>query len=498
VNGFDYPMAYVAATVATLLNEPGWVFRRVEQVEFLGKKRLRRRVSVDFTMPDLPTPDHYPDGYLIPIVPLALLRKDVLRAFDVRDEAGRPIPVLTRSQNAEVTAAWLLGAAEIILGRRPSADVQADIKVVAGVRGQDRTWEPAGTRLWIERGNRLAAAARRRRLTRELTKLATIWRNRRQPPSTRALDRFRWAESSAQSDYYQLWANREYQRLLTQFSELFLLLAHIAVKTGERRILKYEYDEGAGRQPKSGSFPWWWWTVLTIRAIVRMGLNLFEYLGFWPFTAGIPIPTVMHAESYHIEVEAPQDVCVYRARLRGIDASGLKRNLDVERRSDQAHLYSPRVEMRRDEQIIADLSFALRPSAFVWAAWLSTLITSAVLIGGLHYGLHQIKAENGAGISLIVALPVVFAAYLFPREGRLAREMFGGLRILILLASMCSFVAAATLAPNFPEETTSTVWSWLRWIALASFVVASIDLLAAYLLRFLILVRRRRTRANVR
>lgn len=83
-----------------------WVHRRVESVEFLDVRTVRRRVSVDFTPP--PSPDAKTIGH----IPIALLRKNVLVRFDLRDEAGDSLPLLTSNQNAGLATRCMLGMAE--------------------------------------------------------------------------------------------------------------------------------------------------------------------------------------------------------------------------------------------------------------------------------------------------------------------------------------------------------------------------------------------------
>jgi len=77
-----------------------WIHRRVESIDFLDEYRIHRRLSVDFTVPDMPVIHEMASATGGPLVlPFALLSKRYLRNFDARDEAGRPIPVLTSEQN---------------------------------------------------------------------------------------------------------------------------------------------------------------------------------------------------------------------------------------------------------------------------------------------------------------------------------------------------------------------------------------------------------------
>jgi hypothetical protein len=96
------------------------VNRRVESVEFpaTAPAGVRRRVSIDFNVPG--------EGMLEPLLedgansvyylPLSVLKKwPPVRRLDLRDPAGRPFPLLTRSQNAVADAALLTRLASDVL-----------------------------------------------------------------------------------------------------------------------------------------------------------------------------------------------------------------------------------------------------------------------------------------------------------------------------------------------------------------------------------------------
>src|SRR5689334_9306745 len=97
----------VATDVALLLSEEdAWVHRRVEQIEFVGLARVRRAMSIDFTVPDLASlrqgEDEKRQDPATLLVPLALPKKRTLAGVDVRDETGRSLPIVTRSRNSQV------------------------------------------------------------------------------------------------------------------------------------------------------------------------------------------------------------------------------------------------------------------------------------------------------------------------------------------------------------------------------------------------------------
>jgi hypothetical protein len=92
--------AEIAAAANVLLRQQaGWRHRRVETVTVLSHEQVRRQVSVDFTVPveyreslRLSDADEF-------AVPLAFLTKRPLVHFDLRNEEGHAIPLLTADQN---------------------------------------------------------------------------------------------------------------------------------------------------------------------------------------------------------------------------------------------------------------------------------------------------------------------------------------------------------------------------------------------------------------
>jgi hypothetical protein len=135
-----------ATRLLQLLAEPArWTHRRVERVVFLDDRTVRRRVSVDFEVPaEL-------EG--VP-VPLALLRKRPLVEFDLRDEGGRALPMLTRRQNGGLAAEVLLAAAEGV-GGALAPELAGDLRRLATAAVE----EAEGVLEDLRRGSRGEAGA---------------------------------------------------------------------------------------------------------------------------------------------------------------------------------------------------------------------------------------------------------------------------------------------------------------------------------------------------
>src|ERR671924_464077 len=93
----------IADAAALLLRrQAGWRHRRVETLTMLSHEQVRRHVSVDFTVPV-----ELRDGLRLSdadefAVPLAFLAKRPLVHFDLRNEEGHSIPLLTAEQNTAI------------------------------------------------------------------------------------------------------------------------------------------------------------------------------------------------------------------------------------------------------------------------------------------------------------------------------------------------------------------------------------------------------------
>src|SRR6185436_9185926 len=98
------------ALAALVLAEESWVHRRVETLDVLSEEIARRQVSVDFALPDALRPAlRVGEGQAV--VPVALLRKQILRNFDMRNEAEEAVSVLTRDHTTLLAGAALLAQA---------------------------------------------------------------------------------------------------------------------------------------------------------------------------------------------------------------------------------------------------------------------------------------------------------------------------------------------------------------------------------------------------
>jgi hypothetical protein len=109
-----------------------WINRRVEHVLFLDDRSYRRSISVDVS-----TQWQSRSAWLRSprLLPISLLRKHALIGFDLRDEQGASLPMLTREQNASAAWSMLCALAHFIArerGEKLREEVVEDIRVLTG------------------------------------------------------------------------------------------------------------------------------------------------------------------------------------------------------------------------------------------------------------------------------------------------------------------------------------------------------------------------------
>ena len=116
----------IAAVAWSLLrSQAAWRHRRVETLTLLSHEHVRRHVSVDFTLPE-----EHREGLRLSAeefaVPLAWLTKRPLVDFDLRNEEGHSIPMLTADQNAAIDRELLYAVLENDLALQDADDATVE------------------------------------------------------------------------------------------------------------------------------------------------------------------------------------------------------------------------------------------------------------------------------------------------------------------------------------------------------------------------------------
>ena len=122
---------------ALLLDGADWIHRRREAVEILDETAIKRQISVDFTLPkelpgaEAPLTKLDDLGYAAPIYVLPKTLPSNLMSFDLKDASGTSMPLMTKSENKEISADVLVQMAKRVCRQDPSEDLARRLREVA-------------------------------------------------------------------------------------------------------------------------------------------------------------------------------------------------------------------------------------------------------------------------------------------------------------------------------------------------------------------------------
>lgn len=167
-----------AAAQVLLQRQAAWRHRRVETITVLSHEQVRRHVSVDFTVPEerreslrLSAGDEY-------AVPLGLLAKRPLVHFDLRNEEGHSIPLLTAEQNTTINRELLYQVLDVDLDDQDADEAtQAAVGLAAGPLIEAVLGDGAvdGAVTELERDHGLAPLTEFRALAASLSRNFVLW-----------------------------------------------------------------------------------------------------------------------------------------------------------------------------------------------------------------------------------------------------------------------------------------------------------------------------------
>lgn len=505
-------------------NWDDWVKRRVEQIELVSDASAKRRISVDFRLDSdvfveavidegeatTPRKMHY--------VPLTLLKKAPFANFDLRDESGTALPLLTRRKTATIGAATLAAAARWMVveqllkhGANPeltetlaSSEIDFDLETLQIPKQIEADFINLCafpyTRRVDDDDERTAKEIRDDMLKATVGKTPIPVRD------------WKWERDSkgkwhAKDIDYPTWILGIFQdhilnSLIFDLTRLYIVAAPVEAEPGRRRIIKLEYEEhlrepglklvaglrrriskSAGRiraredclegldsdlgvarrewtPPRSGMS-----TTEVSSAPGGQGPHekvelqtLWEAIlmgiGWLVKPITFPLPSVGLGGTFHLEVIAPAGTQLRRAQLRALDRKSA--GDDVEPRDEKAHRYARNVT-RAHLYLGGDRQGTWGDASMSIKPKSSTVIRGAALA------------------SCVVLLLVVFASFL---SGSLGDESQTAIAILLLAPG----IIAAVAGQPFEHSVTSKMVFGLRLIALtvASVAVTSAALLSAH------------------
>lgn len=430
----------VAATL--IWDNARWVHRRKEVVSIHDDTWLRRQISIDYSLPDIPpVRGNDKDDNAVYAVPLTLMRKSppAFLNFDLIDETGSAVALRTREQNAAVSLAALDWAA-------------ADALIRAG---------------YLARGNSLPSY-----LHSLLTQVAYA------PPPRAALAVRRIAKpAEGDSVGSVLAADDRLMWLVIALAERSIVMVEVpATKDGRRRKLKLCYDERNLNRSDE----------VTHAPLARGGLT--------PYTLLIEAP-YLPSGTYHFELKAPAGLEIVDTRMREYlfldallpvherkaiarpEASFAEaKTAAVVRRGTRTHLYCPEGDISDRGWVEVDLR--VQREGFVASAALAAT-TVATLLVFLGAALNPVIKHPGVVPPLLLLIPGLVAT-LVGRAGdhQLTIRMLSTIRRAVLASAACAYLAVIGLALSRTGATHDpTTLLWVLWWTLAVIAVVLAGLL---------------------
>jgi hypothetical protein len=416
-----------AASVPLLLGPKQWIHRRVHSVTLVDETRLEHRISLDFTVPEEDLDQLSAGGDQV-VVPLAFVRKGPMRHFDLRDESGAALPTLTVNQNHPIAL---------------------------------QTMELLGKVALTEAGIRAAPDPL---VLRDVVAVALD----NPPRSVSALQRVLRGVGSA-GDRHQrekMSGSPKLRAIATDLCSQFVLYVVVRAKPGERRIVKFRYEDALAPRRAGGL----WRRMLTA---------LTEWLGFTGTQLTIPVTGMGTATSFHFEIEMPAGAIVERAALLSSATPG--ETIATDTTTVRAHLMAH--DQRRGMIGAADLRIRARPPLLL-VSWVVSLVTAALLWGGWFLQTNNVRPSAEPATALLVALPGLYLAYIVGAPAhRLVQRLSGGLRQRMILSTFCSLLAAGTLTfeppASWPGHLRVEAWLGLAIVAVAIALLSTLPLVMA-------------------
>jgi hypothetical protein len=447
-----------------------WVVRRVEGIQFVDDRTVRRRVSVDYTVPREAVMLRVGEQRAR-VLPLALMRRKNMINFDFNDHDGRPMPLMGLRQNQALTLAVVRAWA-------------------------DATLEEEARENWP-------------RLPRDLGELLDDIVAGDQAELTNA---YLALEERKESSPHLI--DDRLTALLERLAGNFVLFAIDPTEPGTRRIVKWSYDEPLTLLHSTSSYQGQADGPCPGRPLKHKRPEPVTYgkagrrqgrweldpslagLGLQPTLIRFPAPGAELAASFHLEITAPPEVSIVQASLlagtpnlrfadepkkdreewekwrSSGDAEDRARRARVRRRPsfDSVGGGYPTVDLHVADVPYGSLSRAqvelqASPTGWLASAWLAALLATVTLCVAW-------LADPGADATELPTLVLIsyaaamVAVVVRPDPHVMVTRLLMRLRTLAAASAVLTLAGAGAFAFLDPE----TAHPWLGAMALLSLV----------------------------
>ncbi len=423
--------------------------RHVETLQIKSSTFARRRLTIDVQLPSDATLGKSSDNGEVEFwIPVTFLAKRPSRSnIDLQDDRGQVVPLLTRSENNEISLAAILAGAEELLPSAPSLLLKALLAETIncdGVNGEipmalaKEALKAEGADLEGEKGRAFAESLR------VLSGNYAMWVGFHGRSGERRVVKFHY---NVEFDRQRLWRQRP-------TTHNFLIFGRQTEVT-----CKLSLDERGDENPYS-------W-------IRRLAARVASSTGLGAVNIGIQSPYILGSDSYHLQVESPPGV-----ETRDIDLFALlEEGADAKKwaRDHGAHLYVSRARFAQDSVRLALLTLRIGRRGFMTLAWLSALLSTTILWLFDLTARSKFESREATAAVLLLGPALLAALVVRPGEHPVATKLFSGIRLLVALNGILVVAAAAAVAGARPEGWTPE-HTWFIYAIVASGSAAVVSL----------------------
>jgi hypothetical protein len=271
------------------LHSREWVSRRVESVGFSDDRKVLRRISVDFYVPDA-APTFRSDNAQYRLVPLAVMRRKSLVNFNLRDEEDRSVSLLPLRHTQALTESLLAAWAATLFGEENGF---------------------ASTRRFIHKV-----------VSGEQTDLVSAMASAGDQSSREVLAKESAPVPPVNKDMEKLLDHKRFSVILNRLADNWLLFGMVRANGQDRRVLRLHVEEPLSlryRKPSyqlathAGDAP-----AYTYSRRERLGRRFRQELaaiGLGSYHINFPVPAADSSASFHFELETPPGVRLVEAAL---------------------------------------------------------------------------------------------------------------------------------------------------------------------------------------
>lgn len=496
----------------------GWVKRRVEQIEMISDTAARRRISVDFKLHRKSfgegVAEEWREGERkkVHYVPLTLLEKTPMSKFDLRDESGVALPLLTRRKTASIGAATLVAATKSMVVEQtitspPESEFKEALRKLE--TSIDRIYLPPEIEAafvnicLLPFVRRLEDAPNTARQVAEELLISLMGK---EPKPFEEWDwRFdatarTWEAKVDPEDWVAaILRHPDLGSLVFDFSRLYMICTPIDDELERRRVIKLEYVEnygepglafvtgirrtppkstawvrsgedwleGLSKEPSTAQLEWTPYRSGMNTDPLRLSLRnaLARGIGWTVKPIRFKLPSVGLGGTFHLELISPDGTQLRRCHLRALDEKKGKAKpvVEIARRYARdvtlSHLYLG----GRRQGTAGGALMAIKPksSTVIRGAALAACCVTLLVILSLIFSAGLSDSSQTSVAALLLAPGIIAAMVSQPFDHSLTSKMVFGLRLLSLAVAGVAVVAAALLGAHVTFCDAPAVWSAL-------------------------------------